>query len=83
MLLVSQETAGRVSGSPHTPPIHCMVKPSNVWGNGVTVHSFTTVCISALTIHHVIQIIYIYLHDNKVAANAVFATDGAATDPNE
>ena len=38
LLLVSQETAGRVSGSPHTPPIHCMVKPSNVWGNGVTVH---------------------------------------------
>ena len=26
---------------------------------------------------------YIYLPDNKVAANAVFATDGAATDPNE
>ena len=40
LLLVSQETAGRVSGSPHTPPIHCMVKPSNVWGNGVTATRF-------------------------------------------
>ena len=37
LLLVSQEILGRVHGSLHTPTIHCMVKPSKVWCNGVTV----------------------------------------------
>ena len=36
LLLVSQEILGRVHGSLHTPTIHCMVKPSKVWCNGVT-----------------------------------------------
>ena len=31
LLLLSQETAGRVHESLHTPPIHCMGNPSKVW----------------------------------------------------
>ena len=36
LLLHSQETAGRVSGSLHTRPIQSMAKPSKVWGKTVT-----------------------------------------------